>query len=163
MSARATPDEIQAALVAIGGVAPALESLVETAAALRGLTADNPPAGGYVGVRPALNGTISVYVNRQFADVALEPERARSVALQRGWKLLRSNSVTGRVRVPAAVLTSPETIELVTKLVLEAIDKSLDGPRYEGGTAGSHSEERSYEVCPVHNEEMLGGVCEKCE
>lgn len=163
MSHRATPDEIQAAMEAIGGAAPALESLVEGAAALRGLTADNPPTGGYVGIRPALNGTISVYINRVFADVALEPERARSVALQRGWTLLRTNSVTGRVRIPAGDLTSPEVLEFATNLVLEALDKSLNGPPYEGGNAGSRPEDVAYEVCPTHNEAMLGGVCERCD
>jgi hypothetical protein len=164
MTLSATPSEIQDAFASVGGIHDSFEELIEKVAVKRMLTADNPPIGNYVGVRPALNGTISAYVNAHFVDVSLNPERARSVARTRDWKLLRSNSVTGRVRVPASALADPETFDMVVALIVEAVDKSLDGPPYEGGRAGAGAGavEQAVEICPKHNEEMLGGTCSQC-
>ena len=105
------PSEIQDAFASVGAIHDSFEELTEMVAVKRTLTADNPPSGKYVGVRPALNGTTSAYVNAHFVDVSLDPERARSVARTRDWKLLRSNSVTGRVRVPASAVADPETFD----------------------------------------------------
>ena len=143
-------------------VDPVLRSLIASVAAQRSLTAE-PPGVGYVAVRPTMWGTVSAYVHRGYADVAVSPHLAEQLHRRHGWKLVKVNGTTGFIRIEAAVLKSPEIATIATQTLIAAVDKSETGTAYEGGRGGSVERHGSDEVCPTCGIEKLGGHCDTCE
>lgn len=122
----------------------------------------NPPH--YVGVRPLLGGVIAGYVNRSFVDLQLSPERAKHFAETMGWKLHKSNSATGTLRITSGELDDPAVMDLVVDLFVVALDKSEAGPSFEGGKAsGQQVVEAPVDLCECHGLEKLGGRCDLCD
>ena len=143
-------------------VEPALCDLVERAAAVRSLTAD-PPGVGYVAVRPAAWGTVSAYFHTSYVDVALSPHLAEALHREHGWKLVKTNSTTGFLRIEGSALTTNQTIELAASLLISAVDKSEVGTAYEGGKGSKQEARQSAAMCPKCGVEMLGGHCDACD
>jgi hypothetical protein len=138
-----------------------LRQLLASAAAQRGLTAD-PPGKGYVAVRPAAWGTVSAYFHRSYVDVAVSPALAEKLHRTRGWKLVKTNSETGFIRIDAVALGDTGANDLALQALLSAVDKSATGTAYEGGKSGSAPVE-SVAICPTHFVAMAGGRCDACE
>ena len=144
-------------------VAPALRSLVARVAAHRSLTADLPGVG-YVAVRPAMWGTVSAYVHKTYADVAVSPHIAEQLHRRHGWKLVKVNGTTGFIRIDAEALESAEAATIATQTLVAAVDKSETGTAYEGGRGGGSTQRHSsVQTCPTCGVEMLGGHCDSCE
>lgn len=143
-------------------VVPALQALVARVAAQRSLTAD-PPGVGYVAVRPAMWGTVSCYVHKTYADVAVSSHLAEQLHRRHGWKLVKVNGTTGFVRIEAAAFESPEFAAVATQTLISAVDKSESGTAYEGGRGHSTHRVEPAETCPTCGIERLGGHCDTCD
>jgi hypothetical protein len=127
-----TPPEILKGLDSCN-VKPGLCELIDRVARRRSLTAD-PSIHGYVAVRPSLHGNVSGYFRRDHVDIALAPDRARSLAMSRNWKLVKPpNGETGLLRIEEAALAESRTMDVAIELLVEAVDKSEAGTPYEGG------------------------------
>lgn len=142
-------------------VAAPLRQLVSHVAAQRGITAD-PPGKGYVAVRPTAWGTVSAYFHATYVDVAVSPARAEQLHRSQGWKLVKTNSETGFIRIEASALGVPELDDLALATLLAAVDKSEVGTAYEGGKGGG-SRSESAPLCPKCFVAMPGGHCDACE
>lgn len=155
------PEEIQAGLTTLSAAATVWR-LLEDAASERSLTCDGV-VNNYIGVRPAVHGVIPAYVHAQYVDLMLPPERARGMRDRFDWKIVKSNPTTAVLRVPAEALDEPHAFEVVRELALQAIDKSEAGTPFEGGKRNAAPAQQQVEICPVHFQAMLGGVCDLCE
>jgi hypothetical protein len=156
----AIPPEIVAGLDQHEVVAP-LRHLIDRVSSVRSITAD-PPTAAYVAVRPAAWGNVSAYIHRDYADVALTPERARCVAQSQVWPLVRINSETGFIRIQADALADVDAADLATTLMLQAVDKSESGTAYEGG-GSTRSPAKEPAICPTFSMTLpSSGVCDTC-
>lgn len=155
-----TPADIRAGLDHYR-VAESLRRLLADVAAQRALTAD-PPGKGYVAVRPAMWGNVSAYFHTSYVDVAVTPGHAERLHRTNGWKLVKTNSETGFIRIESAVLGDPEAAALAVHALLAAVDKSSVGTAYEGGRSQAVAAP-TQELCQYHFVTMEGGRCDACE
>lgn len=154
---RHTPPEVAASLDELE--APEVfRHLVDDLAKQEQLTSD-PVTAGYVGVRPQVHGTISLYVHRSSVSVALEPERARRAAEKIGGSLQQKNPTTWFLRLKPEVVTA--LYEYVLELGLAALAKSVAGPAYEGGQDAARGFAAARPICgSCHQYELAAnGTC----
>lgn len=144
------------------GVAAALRQLLAEVAAQRALTAD-PPGKGYVALRHSTWGNVSAYFHASYVDVAVSPSHAEKLHRSHGWKLVKTNSETGFIRIETDALGDPALAEVARHALLAAVDKSSVGTAYEGGKSQGGASSSAAEVCQVHFLTMEGGRCDACE
>lgn len=142
----AIPREIAAALDELA-VAPSLRRLVHELSERRAITAD-PPISGYVGLRPSAHGTISMYVHKVSASIALEPDTARAAHQRIGGSLQEKNPTTWFLRLSATDLVEDNVFSTALDLGLAAIEKSEQGPAYEGGKEAARAAAAAVRMCP---------------
>ena len=104
----------------------------------------------------------ALYVRRGSLAIALDRERARTLQLLHGFGVGDDGGPTARLRVSSADLRDPERRELVLGIVLEALDRSDDGPRWSRGLPDRVV--RRGGLCPGCGLELsLTGVCPVCD
>jgi hypothetical protein len=156
-----TPAEVRVGLDHYG-VTEALRRLLSRVSAERGLTAD-PPGKGYVAVRPATWGNVSAYFHASYVDVAVAPGHAEKLHRTHGWKLVKTNSETGFVRIESAVLADPVTDAVAFHTLLAAVDKSAVGTAYEGGRPAAAQVGSEIDLCPTCFVARAQGRCDVCD
>lgn len=156
------PAEVVAGLEHYQVAAP-LRTVIERVTKVRSVTADTPGVG-YVAVRPSAWGNVSAYFHKTYVDVALTPDKARSVEQMRSWPIAKINSETGYVRITSENLNDSETLDFATSLLSLAVDKSETGTAYEGGASAKHQSSRAQAICQYCNMQMpASGSCDNCD
>lgn len=121
---------------------------------------DTEVRGHYVSLRPALQGAIAVYCNRQLIDISTEPHKIHdAVAAVPGSRAGKDTGGTVYLRVPADALTGDGLAQALqwaeTAVNWSATDRRLGARNAERGP-----EARVGELClTCHQIKALSGAC----
>jgi hypothetical protein len=140
------------------GSQPALLSLIDTLPDDVSVVVKDG-VGDWLPVAATHGSNAGIYLNRRYLHVILDPEDARSLVADTGFRLSGINNASGYVKVTTEEADGPHRERLVRE-VERALRRSADSVGGDAGPRGIRGQ-RPQRLCPETWEEVpVSGVCD---
>jgi hypothetical protein len=103
----------------------------------------------------------AVFVSRTGLSIAMDPVVARALGEQTGWRVEVKTHTTSYLHAPASDIRDGQ-VSLVRQALVDALDRSFHGPRWQRG--GADQRHRHGDTCPRCGVQMsLLALCDNCD